>query len=599
MLWNGRQKCGLCFLFAAALLALASPGFSQEAGTNPELQQKLDAFKQSIVQDQQALRQFARTGDCGTFLKRDTNSNWCHHSSSESGSSLSLASPSLVLPVKPFECDQRISTSCGSAAASFQPVQKIPLLPTFHCSPIMALNASDRCNEQSSVSTNLWGSDAANDILVMSPSRERFHWRPALWQSLEFLVFEHVGRMAMDNNVRYLLIHKPFWHDYLASTSHFVMNRWGDGDWFLINYIGHPMEGAVSGYIFIQNDPVGRAARFGKSSAYWQSRFKAMAWSAVYSAYFEIGPVLSEAAIGSEGGYTYIPGCGFSFGCETVPAPSNKYEPATNGTGWVDFIVTPTIGTGWMVMEDTIETEIVDRVAKNPHGAFHDVLLGSLTPMRTMSNLLAGKLPWYRPYNSESTTSTFGAPIQPVASRPAWKADPCWGLGLQFSELSVPVGSGTCSTCRTFVPGGGFTFSYRVARFASFDSEFNLFRPSGKSGETGAMQEVLAGFKVGPQFRSWGVFAKARPGFIHYDHALVPDRNTDYESTTRFAIDLGGVAEYYVSRRSTLRFNIGTTLVHYLTSYPDPKQRPVSVLSSDYYIYQGNFRISSGYVFRF
>jgi hypothetical protein len=463
----------------------------------------------------------------------------------------------------------------------------------------MALNASDQCDQQPNVSLTIWNSDAANDILVTFPSRERFHWGPALLQSVEFLVFEHVGRMAMDHNVRYLVVHKPFWHDYLASSSHFVMNRWGDGDWFLINYIGHPMQGAVSGDIFIQNDPLGRTARFSKSSAYWQSQLKAMAWSAVYSAYFEIGPVLSEAAIGNEGGYTYIPACGLSFGCETVTDPRKSYKPATNGTGWVDFIVTPTIGTGWRIMEDAIENEFVDKLAKNPQGAFHNVLLGSLTPMRTMANVLAGKLPWYRPYNSESTTSTVGVPIQPLASRPAWKDDPRWGLGLQFTELGLPVGSETCSTCRTFVPGGGITFSYRVARLASFDSEFNLFLPKGKSGETGAIQDVLAGFKVGPQFRSWGVFAKVRSGFIHYDHTQVPGSNTGYESTNRFAIDLGGVAEYYASRRSTLRFNIGTTLVHYLTSYPDPKQPPISVLSSDYYIYQGNFRISSSYAFRF
>jgi hypothetical protein len=404
--------------------------------------------------------------------------------------------------------------------------------------------------------------------------------------------------MAMDHNVRYLVIHKPFWHDYSASASHFEMNRWGDGDWFLINYIGHPMEGAVSGDIFIQNDPAGRSARFGKSSTYWQSRFKAMAWGAVYSAYFEIGPVLSEAAIGNEGGYTYIPACQLSFGCMVFNG-GGEHKPPTNGTGWVDFIVTPTIGTGWIVMEDAIETEFVDRVAKNPQGLFYGVLLGSLTPMRTMANLLAGRLPWYRPRNSESTASTFGAPIRPAALRPAWKDDPRWGIGLQFTELSLPVGWGTCSTCRTFVPGGGLTFDYRMTRFVSFDSEFSLFPGSGKTGGSGGMQEILAGFKVGPQFRSWGAFARVRPGFIHYDKTLVPGSVVNYESTWRFALELGGTAEYYASRRSTLQFNIGTTLVHYLAAYPDPRQPPVSVLSTDYYTYQGNFLISSGYVFRF
>jgi hypothetical protein len=64
-------------------------------------------------------------------------------------------------------------------------------------------------------------------------------------------------------------------------------------------------------------------------------------------------------------------------------------------------------------------------------------------------------------------------------------------------------------------------------------------------------------------------------------------------------LDLGGSVEYYASRRSTIRFNMGTTLVHYLTGHPDPQQPPVSVLSDDYYTTVGSFRVTSGYVYRF
>jgi hypothetical protein len=79
---------------------------------------------------------------------------------------------------------------------------------------------------------------------------------------------------------------------------------------------------------------------------------------------------------------------------------------------------------------------------------------------------------------------------------------------------------------------------------------------------------------------------------------LVPGA-TDYESTTRFALDLGESVEYYASRHSTFRFNLGTTFVHYLTGNADPMQPPVTVLSSRYYATQGNFHIASGYAFRF
>ena len=110
---------------------------------------------------------------------------------------------------------------------------------------------------------------------------------------------------------------------------------------------------------------------------------------------------------------------------------------------------------------------------------------------------------------------------------------------------------------------------------------------------------MLAGLKIGRSFRSWGLFSQVRPGFIHYDKTLAPGSSTDYESTTRFALDLGGSVEYYASRHSTFRFTLGTTLVHYLTGRPDPMQPPVTVLSADYYATQGNFHVASGYAFRF
>jgi hypothetical protein len=528
----------------------------------------------------------SKCDDSDKFLARTSNS------------SFSLSSTSLVLPAKPF-LGERATSTCGNIRRSFQPIQRMPRLPNSPCSPIAAIDASDGCTAQLNFLFPPWGIDSnsrfPDPILAVRSPKGKFHWKPALWQSFEFLVMEHAFRLASDSYARYLVFHKPFWHDYLSSANHFDMSRWGDGDSFLVNYIGHPLEGSVSGDIFIQNDPVGRSVRFGKSSAYWQSRFKAMAWAAVYSTYFEIGPVLSEAALGNEGGYTYVPGCGFYPTC--TKEPGRKYKSPTNNTGWVDFVITPTVGMVWIILEDAIEAKLVDKMVK-PRTAKHNLLLAGLTPSRTMANVLAGKHPWYRPV-SESTTGAFGAMIQPVTSRPAWKDDPRWSLGLQFTELNLPMDWEGCSACRTFVPGGGFTFSYRMTRFVSVDSEFNLFPGSGKTSKTGGAQEVLAGLKVGHSFRSWGVFSQVRPGFIHYDKTLVPGSTTDYESTTRFALDLGGVVEYYASRHSTFRFNIGTTLVHYLTGHPDPNQPPVNVLSSDYYATQGNFRLSSGYIFKF
>lgn len=433
---------------------------------------------------------------------------------------------------------------------------------------------------------------------TMETREERFHWRPALWQSLEFLLMQHSFRLLNDSNNRHLLIHKPFWQDYLASANHVDLSHWGDGDDFLTNYIGHPIQGAVSGNIFLQNNPQGRSVRFGRSSPYWHSRLKAMAWAAAYSTYFEIGPVLSEAAIGNVGGYTYVPNCGY-YPCQGKPGV--HYKPPTNKTGWVDFIITPTVGMGWIVMEDAIEREFVDRVAKDNPALGYKILRGTLSPSHSFANILAGKWPWYRYPDGESMMTTGGEPLeQRVYTRPAWKDDPRWGVGMQWIGMSLPVNFKNCPSCQNFHSGFGFDFDYRFAKYAYVMAESNLFPNGGSSSVNSGVQEVLGGLKVGRTSRSWGLFAQLRPGFMHYDTAMVPgSSNAASVSTTRFAVDFGGSAEYYSSKHSAIQLKLGTTVAHYLSPYPDPMQPPVSVLSDRYYTFQGSFNSAIGYQYRF
>jgi hypothetical protein len=60
--------------FSVALLTSAGPAFSQQGGANPELQQKVAALKQSVAQNQQALRRYTWTESQETILKGDTKS---------------------------------------------------------------------------------------------------------------------------------------------------------------------------------------------------------------------------------------------------------------------------------------------------------------------------------------------------------------------------------------------------------------------------------------------------------------------------------------------------------------------------------------------
>ncbi len=475
------------------------------------------------------------------------------------------------------------------------------LLPANTCTSPVQVGLISACPTAGPTKFPSWNDEL--DLFSIQPVQpaprpsEGTHWSAAFWQSFGFLVVGHAFRFINDPGLRYLMYHKPFWHDYWASAGNFRMYNWSDGDDFLVNYIGHPMEGAVYGYIFLNNDPEGRTARFGKSSRYWRSRLKAMAWATVWEAYFEIGPVFSEAAIGNEGGYDYTSGCDLTAHCTFDP--NHPPKGITNNTGWVDFVITPTVGLGWIIMEDAIEREFVDRVAKDSPDLKYKILRGSLAPAHTFSNLFAMKTPWFRYPEEGSFSEVFGGPLH-RSERPLWKDEPRFDLGVQFISMNLPTDSESCSNCKKFYPGYGFNFDYRFTKYAYIDTGVNLFPGSGNSNEQGAAQEALAGFKLGSRVNNnWGLFFNLRNGFIHYNRTFASDVASTYSSAWRYAVDLGGTVEYYASHKSTIRFNAGTTLIHYLHGYADPLQPSISVLSTEYYGFRGSPYLTTGYVYRF
>ena len=71
---NARQRCAQNFLLAVTLSILVSPAHSQETGGKTELQQKVAAVKQSVAQNQQALRQYTWTEKMETIFR--TKKRW-------------------------------------------------------------------------------------------------------------------------------------------------------------------------------------------------------------------------------------------------------------------------------------------------------------------------------------------------------------------------------------------------------------------------------------------------------------------------------------------------------------------------------------------
>jgi hypothetical protein len=202
--------------------------------------------------------------------------------------------------------------------------------------------------------------------------KEKFHWKSALAQSMAFLAFQHSFRMTQEKT-RDGLHGGPFFRDWGQSIKN--IRTWRDGDNFVTNYIGHPMQGSFTGRIFVNNSDRAKKQEFGSSKEYWRSRAKALLWSAVWSTQFEIGPV-SEATIGRVG-----------------LTRENGYCTMA----YVDLVITPVMGTAFLVGEDAIDKYFLKNWVEKSNNKFKIKLLRSFaTPTTSIANLIRLKPPWKR-----------------------------------------------------------------------------------------------------------------------------------------------------------------------------------------------------------
>ena len=202
---------------------------------------------------------------------------------------------------------------------------------------------------------------------------EKFHWKPALIQSGIFLGIQHGVRMTAEGKTRRELDGK-FFKDWGKAVR--GLRGWQDSDGVFINYIGHPLQGALTGRIFVNNSDSAKKQEFGKSKKYWSSRAKAMIWSAAWSTQFELGP-LSEASIGNVG---------------------IRERNGHSTMAWGDLVVTPIVGTGVLILEDvldkyTLKNWIEKKIkGKYLRGAFRILL----NPTTSFANVLQARQPYWR-----------------------------------------------------------------------------------------------------------------------------------------------------------------------------------------------------------
>src|SRR5689334_21256954 len=78
-------------------------------------------------------------------------------------------------------------------------------------------------------------------------------WSHVVKQTMSFTALQHGVRLTEEKTRREL--GGPFVRDWFDSAaSLFIEPTWDDGGRFFTNYVAHPMEGSVYGYIYRQND---------------------------------------------------------------------------------------------------------------------------------------------------------------------------------------------------------------------------------------------------------------------------------------------------------------------------------------------------------
>lgn len=211
-----------------------------------------------------------------------------------------------------------------------------------------------------------------------------------------------------------------------------------------------------------------------------------------------------------------------------------------------------------------------------------------------------------------------------TSSSPAGKdSTPRYEAGAHYTTLtfdppgslpSLPLIFGDNRALTEMGFGGRFTVNLNDS--VAIESVINYF-PSNAAVELGATGRVLQGqfgVKAGKRFNRFGVFGKARPGFVSFDKSLklvgmqsvfvsflgrtVVVGTFEFGRRTFYANDFGGVLEFYPSRRLAVRFDAGDTIIRYTR-----RATPTILASVPLFIAptenKHNFQFISGFSIRF
>jgi hypothetical protein len=187
----------------------------------------------------------------------------------------------------------------------------------------------------------------------------------------------------------------------------------------------------------------------------------------------------------------------------------------------------------------------------------------------------------------------------------AQQETPKFEVGAQFSVLGRRVSDDATSI------GGGVRLTFNLNRYLALEGELNYF-PSAGFNDVRRFQGQF-GVKSGLRFERLGVFGKVRPGFMDTKSrfrtcSLCPPGVVCAQicfpvefnvADTGFSLDVGGVVEFYPSKRITVRFDVGDTIVNREGGViVFPFNPPLFAVSGSNFATH-NLQLSAGVMYRF
>lgn len=388
-------------------------------------------------------------------------------------------------------------------------------------------------------------------------------WEALLKQSSLFLGMQHAFRIATESDTRAGLP-GPFVRGWSNSVGN--LHGWADGDPFFVNYIGHPLEGAVAGFVFVQNDPKYQRAEFGRNRDYWRSRLRAAGWAWAYSTQFEIGPI-SEASLG-------------------------KVQSHFPQQGFVDHVITPAVGLTWMLAEDALDKYVVRKIeARTDNRTVRIFARGFLNPSRSMANVLRGNVPWHR--DTREGAGSYRPPVPEIgesvtiAIREQYHNERRYApfeFSAQYGFMQIGAGTQGSQSCN----GGSATVLFNLNSHlgiegevggckvvsqeanVSGDATYYLVGPRYTFRDLGRWSPYLHALGGGEKLTSETMYPDRKPAMTQdlskIDAYKLHSQYTSESDMNTLAVQVGGGVDYTINR--ALAFRVAD--LEYLQTYgPD------------------------------